>query len=219
MAKSHTKPSDWIGRTFDYITVLGPAPFTGKPGFVHCECQCGKQWLVLGAKLKNGNTTSCGCKRTERVVAMNSSHRMSRSPEYKSWAEMRQRCLNPKNPRFHHYGGRGISVCPRWLESFGNFFADMGLKPSSAHTLDRIDVNGNYDPSNCRWATWKQQQNNRRDTVLVEHRGEIRSVTEWSEATGIAKTSLSRYVSNGLSIAESIGRQWSRRRARRSRSG
>lgn len=94
-------------------------------------------------------------------------HGMSKTSTFRAWVEMQRRCFNSKRPGFHNYGGRGISVCDRWLDSFENFLEDMGEKPSKDFTLERIDVNGNYEPSNCRWATWWEQARNKRTNVFI----------------------------------------------------
>lgn len=101
-------------------------------------------------------------------------------PEYRSWQSMKDRCLRPNNEGYKWYGGRGITVCDRWLESFENFLADMGPKPSPQHTLDRKENNGNYDPDNCRWATKKEQAANRRSNRMITYKGETLMISEWA---------------------------------------
>lgn len=115
-------------------------------------------------------------------------HGMTGTFTFKTWDSMRQRCRNPDNKDFANYGGRGISVCDRWNE-FQTFLADMGERPSGM-TLDRIDVNGNYEPSNCRWATPKAQSRNKRNNVVVEFDGQQMTVAEWAEKTGIERKTL-----------------------------
>lgn len=105
-------------------------------------------------------------------------HGMYESPEYRVWITMKARCLNPKRSNYKNYGGRGITVCPRWVQSFESFYADMGAKPSPSHTLDRIDNDKNYEPENCRWSTPKEQQNNRRNTIWVVYRGRTMSLED-----------------------------------------
>jgi hypothetical protein len=102
---------------------------------------------------------------------------------YNSWVGMKQRCLNPKNPKFSIYGNRGISVCDRWLKSFENFLEDMGNAPDRM-SIERIDNNGNYEPKNCKWATNKEQSNNRRSNKLITYKGETLGVCEWSKRLG-----------------------------------
>lgn len=133
-----------------------------------CKCDCGKIISVQAYNLRCGQTKSCGCYHKKRTSETSITHGMSRfsdgkiRPEFNAWIGIKTRCYNKNRPEYERYGGRGIIVCDRWLDSFDNFFEDMGARPSPKHSIDRIDVNGDYEPSNCRWTTDTIQARNQR---------------------------------------------------------
>jgi|SRR5712671_3057393 len=154
------------GQVFGRLTALSLSPVRTTKGTRqwNCICACGKTKVVRASNLRSGASLSCGCVRAEKATtqlrAQNVTHDASNSREYRTWSQMRQRCGNPSSHAWKWYGGRGITVCERW-QKFENFLADMGERPPGL-TLDRIDYNGNYEPGNCRWATWAVQGANRR---------------------------------------------------------
>lgn len=127
-----------------------------------------------------------------------------RSPEYNAWLHMRERCLDPKNPRYRDYGGRGIQVCNRWLSSFENFLKDMGDRPSPQHSLDRTDNGKNYELSNCQWATRLQQQNNTRWNTRVTVNGESRTLAEWARVSGLDYKLIFLRLQRGWTIEQAV---------------
>lgn len=147
---------------------------------VWCECTCGLTKYVRLSALRQGHTSGCAACTNPRIK-----HRLARTPEYNAWKSMVRRCTNPNSKGYHNYGGRGITVCPQWIDSPEQFVLDMGKIPEPGMSLDRIDVNGNYTPLNCRWATDQMQNRNRRDTIRIEYKGEIVNLIDLCESLGV----------------------------------
>lgn len=150
-----------------------------------CRCDCGTECVLPGANFSSGNTKSCGCLRREAGLTKNLRHGRSYTRAYNIWQLLIRRCTDPNNESFADYGGRGITICNRWLECFENFYADMGDPPTGRHSIDREDNNGGYSKGNCRWATAKQQSRNSRRNVHVEYQGHRRCISEWAEVLGL----------------------------------
>jgi hypothetical protein len=175
--------------------------------FALCRCSCGTEKEVAVYDLQYKKNTSCGCeknrKSAERIRAQSRTHGKSKVREYPIWINMRDRCNNPSNKAYPYYGGRGVRVCERWA-SFQHFFEDMGSAPDG-WSIDRIDVNGNYEPGNCRWADIDTQSNNRRNNLRVIFRGENMTLTQAAKAAGVNCDKLRhRIVYNGMTLEEGI---------------
>lgn len=152
-----------IGKTFGQLRVTERAANDkrGRARWV-CICACGNNAVAVGYLLRTSAAKSCGCMRATILATHAIKHRLSDTPEHYIWRGMKQRCYNPNNKSFKNYGGRGITICDRWQNSFENFLADMGKKPSPTHSIDRVNNDGNYEPANCRWATNQEQSDNKR---------------------------------------------------------
>lgn len=176
-----------IGRRFGRLIVIGEAEsqiICGKPKRRSiCQCDCGQTKIVANRHLLSGTITSCRCYQKERTSIISKTHGRTRTRIYRIWRDMLGRCYNPRRKCWKHYGGRGISVCPRW-HKFENFFEDMGDAPIGL-TLDRWpNNNGNYEPENCRWATLKQQSRNKRNTRWVTFNGKRLSLKDHCDQLG-----------------------------------
>ena len=173
-----------------------------------CKCDCGNEATIRLDNLRSGDVISCGCARREIGHVIHWKHGFSPSSErpsriYKIWECMRQRCNNPNYTYYNRYGGRGIKVCPEWDSDFLSF-KDWAFNNgySDDLTIDRIDVNGNYNPSNCRWVNNKTQANNRRTNVLITYRGETHTMSEWADITGIKYWNIKQRYEVGLPLEQ-----------------
>lgn len=180
---------DLIGERFNKLVVLKRVDNdTHKNTRWLCACECGKEKIIVGYNLKSGNTQSCGCLNVEKIITRSTKHghnaRGKTSKIYISWRNMIQRCGDPKSANYNNYGGRGITVCQWWMK-FENFLEDMGEPPTDQRQIDRIDNDGNYCKANCRWATPKEQNRNRRDNHLETHNGKTQCLAVWAEELNI----------------------------------
>lgn len=198
------KGPNMVGLTFGRLTVLSrlPSDMHGNAKWL-CRCECGNESTPLGQALRSGATHSCGCLAVEKASA-NKTHGASHTAAYKAWFGMLQRCTNPNNGKWHRYGGRGIAVCDRWL-SYENFLADMGPRPA-AMTLDRRENDGNYEPSNCRWATQKQQGNNRGNNRIVIVEGVALTISEAARKAGKNLGTVRGRLSNGWPLDAALNK-------------
>lgn len=198
---------DLSGKRFGRLVALSPVGRDMKRQTVWAaRCDCGAQTEVTGSSMKNGHTRSCGCLEAEtKPPAAPRTHGMTRSTTYYVYQGMLQRCYNDKAPSFARYGGRGITVCDRWRESFEAFLADMGVRPAGK-TLDRYpDQAGNYSPENCRWATAREQRLNQSNVRLIEHAGRTMCIADWAKAKGIHEDTLRLRLKRGWSVAVALG--------------
>jgi hypothetical protein len=156
-----------------------------------CKCDCGNIRSISAYNLKKGKSKSCGCLQKEYASILGKTkikHGMINTKEYKVWSGMKTRCYNKNRDAYKYYGGRGIVVCKRWIESFENFFNDMGPIEKDKCTIERLDNDGNYEPENCVWASWEEQQNNRRSNRVIVYNGEKRNIGQWLKYLCIGAT-------------------------------
>lgn len=154
---------DEVGNRYERLLVVeyaGRSEGKAKHPKFRCICDCGNEVVVLGTNLRRNHSTSCGCMHKEKTSEAKTTHGMRHTPTYKTWCSMKERCLNSSSTTYEGYGSVGISICQEWIDSFESFFKDMGERPEGT-TLDRIDVNGNYAPDNCRWADGSTQAYNK----------------------------------------------------------
>jgi hypothetical protein len=206
MAESIVMPTNprfknLTGCRFGKLVVVAYSKPRHRTSLWECRCDCGENTIAQGCNLVTGNSTNCGCVRQDRLTT----HGCSKSAEYNIWRGIRSRCYNQNEPAYRYYGGRGITVCERWRESFENFLADMSERPTPRHTIDRIDNDGDYDPSNCQWATRKQQQRNRRVNRLLTWQGETKCVAEWADCLGWPAGLIRGRLNRGWSVEKTLG--------------
>ena len=167
-----------------------------------CRCGCGQTGVITSSSLRSGNSQSCGCLRKEETIKRLSTHGMSETILYNRWRTMINRCENHSHIQYADYGGRGITVCESWHD-FSNFFRDMG-EPLSFQSIERKDTNGNYEPSNCVWASMEQQQNNRRNNHLVTMNGQTLTLAQWSRKVGLSSALIRHRLKIGMSPEEAL---------------
>ncbi len=200
------------GLRFGKLTAVSHAGRTDRGRAIWLfACECGGQKIAEAANVKSGSTRSCGCAAQEqrKTAAQSQRHALSASEmprERKAWEGMLRRCYNPKHSSFVRYGGRGIGVCERWRESFACFFEDMGRAPEGA-TLERIDNARSYAPDNCKWASRKEQANNRRSNHLLTHDGITLNVAQWGDRLGWPKGTIANRLRYGWPVERILTEQ------------
>lgn len=198
------KDSEILNKRFTRLLVLHEVPAKRKNcRRFQCVCDCGKRPEVDLRHLRSGLTTSCGCLGRENSRESAITHGLSKTAEYKIWRGMKSRCNLETVKEFCFYGGRGIKVCDAWENSFEQFFLDMGPKPFG-FSIERIDVNGNYEPSNCKWIPREHQILNTRATVFLEYAGQRLTQSQWAQKTGLSQQVIYTRLRRGWSIERTL---------------
>lgn len=196
------------GQRFGRLTVIErDCGVIGANAYWICKCDCGGYSVVRGSHLTSGRTKSCGCLEKENLkrIGKASKHGKRKERIYSTWCKMKERCCTETSSSYSNYGGRGISVCGEWKNNFQTFYDwAMANGYSDDLTIDRIDVNGNYEPSNCRWVTHKEQANNTRKNRFITHNGETHTLAEWADASGLKYDTFYRRLKEGWSMDEII---------------
>ena len=200
---------DLTGKKFGRLIAMRYVFTKKRHAHWECKCICGNIIITNSNTLQRKDTQSCGCLQKEKTQYANTKHGMHKTKFYEKWRTMKQRCGNTNNNRYKDYGGRGITVCERWLK-FENFRDDMYLSYKEHRlnnkftSIDRIDNDGNYCPENCRWATCKEQQNNTRYNRLLTYKGQTLNITQWAEKLDMTPCTISTRVRRGWSVKRTL---------------
>lgn len=202
------KKIEMTGKKFGRLVVIKEAMERSKDRRVCwvCKCDCGNEITVDGKSLRNGNTKSCGCLQKEAVGLINKKHGLRNTRLYNIYVNMRRRCEDPKRKAYPRYGGRGIRICDEWKNDFPAFY-DWAITNGYKDDLqiDRIDNDGNYEPSNCRWVTPKKNNNNRRNNTIIAIDGEEHSIAEWERIYGLKRYRLNKAIDRGVDVKKYLG--------------
>lgn len=191
-----------IGQRFNRLVVIEYAGLSNQNQAKWlCRCDCNNEVSVEAGSLKTGNTQSCGCLNRELIRSRKSrlTHGMRNSLEYSTWCSIKRRCYNPNQENYERYGGKGIRMCARWLNSFENFYEDMGPKPTHNHTIERKDSSKDYSPDNCIWLPSRYQSKNRRTVIKIKYQGKEMILKDWARELGMNYITLYyRIIKQGL---------------------
>ena len=196
---------DLTNQKFTRLKVLERADNLNNQVRWRCICDCGNEVIVRSAALRNGYTKSCGCLSRDRTIKRNKTHGLSKHRLYSIYKNMKQRCYNKNRPDYQRYGGKGVRICKEWLDDFKTFY-DWAYENgySDGLSIDRIDVDGNYEPSNCRWVDDKTQARNRTNNRLVKIDGKVKTVSEWVKLLKLPQSTVRSRISRGWSPKKAL---------------
>lgn len=195
---------DLTGNVYGRLTVISFSHKLERDILWNCRCECGKETKVRSGNLKNGHTKSCGCLGLKAAQTHGECANGNLTKEYRAFRHMIERCYKPKTKQYHNYGGRGIKVCDRWLNSYSDFLNDVGRAPTQTHSIDRKNNDGNYEPGNCRWATRQEQSNNTTINKMLLYKGETKSLTNWCREFRIKDSTVRCRLKRGWSVEDAL---------------
>lgn len=199
---------DLTGKVYDYLIVLARAPNKNGRTRWKCRCKCGTELDVDAGNLVSGNSRSCGCRNDEVRRRVHTKHgcapKNHPTPEYRTWQNILSRCHNPNCGTYYKYGAKGVAVCRRWQDSFAAFLQDMGHRPTSEHSIERIRNAEGYSPENCRWATRQEQARNKTTARLITADGQTLPLVVWAEKLGMNHSSILGRISRGWTEADAV---------------
>lgn len=195
---------DWSGRIYNKLIVIGYGNCNNF-AYVLCKCECGTEKYIRKDHLVIGNQKSCGCYKKQRLDAM-PKNKLLHKKEYTCWCKMKERVLNPKTKGYKDYGGRGITIENRYINSFDEFFNDIGEAPGSEYSIERIDVNGNYEKGNIIWADKITQANNTRSNVYVEYNNKTQTVAQWGRELNLKPNVVLKRIHRGWSVEDAFNK-------------
>ncbi len=210
MSTSHPIPNhplfqNLTGKDFNDWHVISYAGKRKTLSYWNCRCKCGVERAIPSGNLTHSKSLSCAECASVRIGKKNRRARHYNMPTYRSWQSMKKRCLNETHVAYPKYGGAGIKVSKRWIESFDSFLVDMGARPSLAHSIDRFpNKNGNYEPGNCRWATKTEQNRNKNNNRIIKNGTQSKCMSEWEEETGISRIALRGRLARGWTPEEAL---------------
>ena len=202
----YEKNSDqkWIGKRFGMLVVIG-LEHKKRAWYWKCRCDCGNEITTLAGNVKQGLSKSCGCVRREKAKTRMTKHGYGGTRIYQTWQNMKQRCYNPNNGWYPEWGGRGICVCDEWVNNPSAFVEWANANGyEDGLTIERIDVNGNYEPSNCRWIPNEEQAWNRRNSRLITYRGETKCLSEWCKVLGVDERAVRARLNRGMDFGVAV---------------
>ena len=197
---------DFTGIKFNYLTMIeriGTNKY--QQALWLCKCDCGETTIAIGSEVKSGKKKSCGCYKTSRLIKRVTTHGLYDTRLHHTWGNMKDRCYNKNSGEYYAYGGRGIAVCEEWRHNFQAFY-DWAVSHgySDNLTIERVNVDGNYEPQNCKWATRKEQMNNTRRNRKLTYNGKVQTLQQWADETGIRVQTLWIRLDHGWDVEKAL---------------